>query len=448
MTSPAPLILVDGSSYLYRAFFASQQADLRTAAGVPTGAIRLMTNMLRSLLKQYPDSPVAVVFDAKGKSFRNDLYPEYKANRAAMPDELRSQVAPIHAIIRAMGLPLLVIEGVEADDVIGTLARQATEQQIEILISTGDKDMAQLVSPHVTLIDTMKGEVTDRQGVIERFGVPPELIIDYLALMGDSSDNIPGMAGVGPKTAVALLQGIGGIEAIASNLDAVAGLAFRGSKTFAEKFREQEAMVRLSYQLATIKTDVELATTLAEIGKPQPDLPALQALYREFEFKGLIEEVAANSPAQAAMALPEAPSAVNYHTLLEESEFEAWLQKLQQAELFAFDTETDGLDYMQAKIVGVSFAVAAGEAAYLPLAHDYLGAPAQLERDWVLARLKPLLEDEDKRKVGQNLKFDRNVLRNHGIELRGIAFDTMLESYVLDSTATRHNMDALAEKYL
>ena len=449
MTSPAPLILVDGSSYLYRAFFASQQADLRTAAGVPTGAIRLMTNMLRSLLKQYPDSPVAVVFDAKGKSFRNDIYPEYKANRAAMPDELRSQVAPIHAIIQAMGLPLLVIEGVEADDVIGTLARQATEQQIEILISTGDKDMAQLVSPHVTLIDTMKGEVTDRHGVIERFGVPPELIIDYLALMGDSSDNIPGMAGVGPKTAVALLQGIGGIETIASNLENVASLAFRGSKTFAEKFREQEAVVRLSYQLATIKTDVELAITLAEIGKPQPDLSALQALYREFEFKGLIDESpAASSPAQTAAALPTAPSALSYHTLLEAAEFEAWLQKLQQAELFAFDTETDGLDYMQAKIVGVSFAVEAGEAAYLPLAHDYLGAPAQLDRDWVLARLKPLLEDEDKRKVGQNLKFDRNVLRNHGIELRGIAFDTMLESYVLDSTATRHNMDALAEKYL
>ena len=449
MTSPAPLILVDGSSYLYRAFFASQQADLRTAAGVPTGAIRLMTNMLRSLLKQYPNSPVAVVFDAKGKSFRNDLYPEYKANRAAMPDELRAQIAPIHAIIRAMGLPLLVIDGVEADDVIGTLARQATEQQIEILISTGDKDMAQLVSPHVTLIDTMKGETTDRQGVIDRFGVPPELIIDYLALMGDSSDNIPGMAGVGPKTAVALLQGIGSINEVANNLDQVAGLAFRGSKGFAEKFREQEAVVRLSYELATIKTDVELEVGITDITQPMPDHQALQALYREYEFKGLMEEEgSAAAAAEAQSALPKAPDAVSYHTILDEADFALWLQRLAEAELFAFDTETDALDYMQARIVGVSFAVAAGEAAYLPLAHDYLGAPAQLDRDATLARLKPLLEDASKRKVGQNLKFDRNVLRNHGIELRGIAFDTMLESYVLDSTATRHNMDDLAAKYL
>ncbi len=449
MTSPAPLILVDGSSYLYRAFFASQQADLRTAAGVPTGAIRLMTNMLRSLLKQYPNSPVAVVFDAKGKSFRNDLYPEYKANRAAMPDELRAQIAPIHAIIRAMGLPLLVIDGVEADDVIGTLARQATEQQIEILISTGDKDMAQLVSPHVTLIDTMKGETTDRQGVIDRFGVPPELIIDYLALMGDSSDNIPGMAGVGPKTAVALLQGIGSINEVANNLDQVAGLAFRGSKGFAEKFREQEAVVRLSYELATIKTDVELEVGITDITQPMPDHQALQALYREYEFKGLMEEEgSAAAAAEAQSALPKAPDAVSYHTILDEADFALWLQRLAEAELFAFDTETDALDYMQARIVGVSFAVTAGEAAYLPLAHDYLGAPAQLDRDATLARLKPLLEDASKRKVGQNLKFDRNVLRNHGIELRGIAFDTMLESYVLDSTATRHNMDDLAAKYL
>ena len=449
MTSPAPLILVDGSSYLYRAFFASQQADLRTAAGVPTGAIRLMTNMLRSLLKQYPNSPVAVVFDAKGKSFRNDLYPEYKANRAAMPDELRAQIAPIHAIIRAMGLPLLVIDGVEADDVIGTLARQATEQEIEILISTGDKDMAQLVSPHVTLIDTMKGETTDRQGVIDRFGVPPELIIDYLALMGDSSDNIPGMAGVGPKTAVALLQGIGSINEVANNLDLVAGLAFRGSKGFAEKFREQEAVVRLSYELATIKTDVELEVRITDITQPMPDHQALQALYREYEFKGLMEEEgSAAAAAEAQSALPKAPDAVLYHTILDEADFALWLQRLAEAELFAFDTETDALDYMQARIVGVSFAVTAGEAAYLPLAHDYLGAPAQLDRDATLARLKPLLEDASKRKVGQNLKFDRNVLRNHGIELRGIAFDTMLESYVLDSTATRHNMDDLAAKYL
>ena len=449
MTSPAPLILVDGSSYLYRAFFASQQADLRTSAGVPTGAIRLMTNMLRSLLKQYPDSPVAVVFDAKGKSFRHDLYQEYKANRAAMPDELCAQIEPIHSIVKAMGLPLLMIDGVEADDVIGTLARQATEQQIDILISTGDKDMAQLVSPHVTLIDTMKGETTDRQGVIDRFGVPPELIIDYLALMGDSSDNIPGMAGVGPKTAVALLQGLGSIKEVAANLDKVAALGFRGSKNFAEKFREQQAVVELSRELATIKTDVKLDLGVADIIKPQPDHAALQALYREFEFKGLVAEEIQTSAAPAAAAeLPVAPVEQHYETILDEADFERWLEKLIAAELFAFDTETDGLDYMQARIVGVSFAVTAGEAAYLPLAHDYLGAPAQLDRDTVLSRLKPLLEDERHRKVGQNLKFDRNVLRNHGIELRGIAYDTMLESYVLNSTATRHNMDDLAARYL
>ena len=444
MSSSAPLVLVDGSSYLYRAFFASQQADLRTAAGRPTGAVRLMTNMLRSLLKQYADSPVAVVFDAKGKSFRHELYVEYKANRAAMPDDLRQQVEPIHAIVRAMGLPLLMVEGVEADDVIGTLARQATEQQIDILISTGDKDMAQLVSPHVTLIDTMKGETTDRQGVIDRFGVPPELIIDYLALMGDSSDNIPGMAGVGPKTAVALLQGLGGIDAIANRLDEVAALGFRGSKNFADKFREQEAVVRLSRELATIKTDVLLELGPADIGRPTPDETALQALYREMEFKGLIVEADAVTP----VAAPESDVAVHYETILDAEHFAQWLQRLQQAALFAFDTETDGLDYMQARLVGLSFAVAPGEAAYVPLAHDYLGAPAQLATDWVLAQLKPLLEAADKPKVGQNLKFDRNVLRNYGITLRGIAYDTMLESYVLNSTATRHNMDDLAATYL
>jgi len=450
MTTAAPLILVDGSSYLYRAFFASQQANLRTADGRPTGAARLMTNMLRSLLKQYPESPVAVVFDAKGKSFRNDLYADYKAHRPPMPDDLRAQVAPIHAIVKAMGLPLLIIDEVEADDVIGTLARQATEQQIDTLISTGDKDMAQLVSEHVTLIDTMKGETTDRQGVVDRFGVPPELIIDYLALMGDSSDNIPGMPGVGPKTAVALLSGLGDIEAVAANLDQVAALGFRGSKTFADKFREHLEIIRLSRTLATIKTDVELPLGIADIGKPAPDLAALQALYGELEFKGLIEELGGAVAAQAASQaeLPDAPAELDYQTILTAADFAHWLARLQAAPLFAFDTETDGLDYMQAKIVGVSFAIEAGQAAYVPLAHDYLGAPAQLDRDWVLGQLKPLLEDPARPKVGQNLKFDRNVLQNHGITLRGIAFDTMLESYVLDATATRHNMDDLADKYL
>ena len=447
MTQTPPLILVDGSSYLYRAFFASQQADLRTSNGEPTGAIRVVTNMLRSLLKQYPDSVVAVVFDAKGKSFRNDLYAEYKSHRPPMPDDLRSQIESIHQIIGAMGLPLLVIDGVEADDVIGTLARQATESQIDTLISTGDKDMAQLVSEHVTLMDTMKDQLTYRQGVIDKFGVPPELIVDYLALMGDSSDNIPGMAGVGDKTAVAVLQGVGSIDTIAAHPERVAELSFRGAKTFAAKFKEQEAMVRLSQQLATIKTDVELPVSLAELRRHELQKDVLLALYRQFEFKNLVQELESASEADAEIVTPSDVTA-HYDTILTDADLTRWLEKLQQAELFAFDTETNSLDYIQAQVVGLSFAVAPGDAAYLPLAHDYLGAPEQLDREQTLAKLKPLLEDPTRLKVGQHLKFDRNVLRNHGIHLQGIAFDTMLESYVLNSTASRHNMDDLAKKYL
>lgn len=447
MTQTPPLILIDGSSYLYRAFFASQQADLRTSNGEPTGAIRVVTNMLRSLLKQYPDSIVAVVFDAKGKSFRNDMYAEYKAHRPPMPDDLRSQIEPIHQIITAMGLPLLVIDGVEADDVIGTLARQATESQIETLISTGDKDMAQLVSEHVTLMDTMKDQLTDRQGVIDKFGVPPELIVDYLALMGDSSDNIPGMAGVGDKTAVAVLQGVGSIDTIAAHPERVTELSFRGAKTFAAKFKEQEAMVRLSQQLATIKTDVELPLSLAELRRHEVQKEALLALYRQFEFKNLVQELESLSEATVETVTP-VDVTTQYDTILTEADLARWLEKLQQVELFAFDIETNSLDYIQAQVVGLSFAVAPGEAAYLPLAHDYLGAPEQLDREQTLAILKPLLEDQTRLKVGQHLKFDRNVLRNHGIHLQGIAFDTMLESYVLNSTASRHNMDDLAKKYL
>lgn len=403
--------------------------------------------MLRSLLKQYPDSVVAVVFDAKGKSFRNDLYAEYKSHRPPMPDDLRSQIEPIHQIIGAMGLPLLVIDGVEADDVIGTLARQATESQIDTLISTGDKDMAQLVSEHVTLMDTMKDQLTDRQGVIDKFGVPPELIVDYLALMGDSSDNIPGMAGVGDKTAVAVLQGVGSIDTIAAHPERVAELSFRGAKTFAAKFKEQEAMVRLSQQLATIKTDVELPVSLAELRRHELQKDVLLALYRQFEFKNLVQELESASEADAEIVTPSDVTA-HYDTILTDADLTRWFEKLQQAELFSFDTETNSLDYIQAQVVGLSFAVAPGDAAYLPLAHDYLGAPEQLDREQTLAKLKPLLEDPTRLKVGQHLKFDRNVLRNHGIHLQGIAFDTMLESYVLNSTASRHNMDDLAKKYL
>ncbi|MEI4968108.1 DNA polymerase I [Aeromonas caviae] len=453
MASSNPLILVDGSSYLYRAFFASQQADLRTSTGLPSGAVRVMANMMRSLRKQYPDCHVAVVFDAKGKTFRDDIYPEYKATRASMPDDLRSQVAPIHQMIKAMGFPFLMVEGVEADDVIGTLARQATEKQLPVLISTGDKDMAQLVSDHVTLIDTMKDVKTDREGVIEKFGVPPELIIDYLALMGDKVDNIPGMTGVGEKTALALLQGIGSIDEIAANLDKVAALGFRGSKAFADKFREQEEQVRLSYVLATIKTDVALEQSLEELQLGPIDKEALLAVYREYELRNLIKELESGGEESEAAgdeegAAPAAAIETDYRCILDEAEFDEWLARLQAAPLFAFDTETTSLDYMDARVVGVSFAIEPGKAAYVPFGHDYLGAPVQLTEAVVLGKLKPLLEDPARLKVGQNLKYDRNVLLNHGIELQGIAYDTMLESYVLNSTASRHDMDSLARRYL
>ncbi|MBL0511220.1 DNA polymerase I [Aeromonas caviae] len=453
MASSNPLILVDGSSYLYRAFFASQQADLRTSTGLPSGAVRVMANMMRSLRKQYPDCHVAVVFDAKGKTFRDDIYPEYKATRASMPDDLRSQVAPIHQMIKAMGFPFLMVEGVEADDVIGTLARQATEKQLPVLISTGDKDMAQLVSDHVTLIDTMKDVKTDREGVIEKFGVPPELIIDYLALMGDKVDNIPGMTGVGEKTALALLQGIGSIDEIAANLDKVAALGFRGSKAFADKFREQEEQVRLSYVLATIKTDVALEQSLEELQLGPIDKEALLAVYREYELRNLIKELESGGEESEAAgdeegAAPAAAIETDYRCILDEAEFDEWLARLQAAPLFAFDTETTSLDYMEARVVGVSFAIEPGKAAYVPFGHDYLGAPVQLTEAVVLGKLKPLLEDPTRLKVGQNLKYDRNVLLNHGIELQGIAYDTMLESYVLNSTASRHDMDSLARRYL
>lgn len=454
MAPSNPLILVDGSSYLYRAFFASQQADLRTSTGLPSGAVRVMANMMRSLRKQYPDCHVAVVFDAKGKTFRDDIYPEYKANRASMPDDLRSQVAPIHQMIKAMGFPFLMVEGVEADDVIGTLARQATEKQLPVLISTGDKDMAQLVSDHVTLIDTMKDVKTDREGVIEKFGVPPELIIDYLALMGDKVDNIPGMTGVGEKTALALLQGIGSIDEIAANLDKVAALGFRGSKAFADKFREQEEQVRLSYVLATIKTDVALEQSLEELQLGPIDKEALLAVYREYELRNLIKELESGGAEESDAegddegAAPVAAIETDYRCILDEAEFDEWLARLQAAPLFAFDTETTSLDYMEARVVGVSFAIEPGKAAYVPFGHDYLGAPVQLTEAVVLGKLKPLLEDPTRLKVGQNLKYDRNVLLNHGIELQGIAYDTMLESYVLNSTASRHDMDSLARRYL
>ncbi|TCK03485.1 DNA polymerase I [Marinobacterium mangrovicola] len=444
-----PVILVDGSSYLYRAFFASQQADLRTAEGFPTGAVRVVTSMMRSLLKQYPDSPVAVVFDAKGKTFRDEVYPEYKAQRPPMPDDLRDQIEPIHDIIRAMGIPMFVEEGVEADDVIGTLARQAEASCCDVVISTGDKDMAQLVDAKVTLINTMTDTLMDVDGVKEKFGIPPELIIDYLALMGDKVDNIPGVPGVGEKTALALLQGIGSIKDLYENLDTIPDLGFRGAKSMPKKLEENREMAELSYMLATIKTDVELHVGLGDITLPAPQSDKLIELFKRFEFKTWVRELEeAGDEGLAAAEEPVAAIETEYETVLEQAELDRWLDKLRAAGSFAFDTETTSLNYMEAELVGVSFAVEAGKAAYVPLAHDYVGAPDQLDRNAVLAQLKPLLEDEELKKIGQHIKYDMNVLAKYGIEIRGLGSDTMLESYVLNSTASRHDMDSLAQRYL
>ena len=412
--------------------------------------------MMRRLQKDYPESTHVVVFDAKGKTFRDDMYADYKANRPPMPDDLRLQIEPIHKIIEAMGMPMLIIEGVEADDVIGTLAVQATAAEQPVVISTGDKDIAQMVNEHISMENTMTNTVMDRAGVIEKFGIPPELIIDYLALLGDKSDNIPGVPGVGEKTALGLLQGIGGLDAIYKHLDKVAGLAFRGAKTMAPKLEEYKDQAYLSYKLATIKTDVEMPLAIDQLQNSPADKALLLALFKDMEFKTWIKELETDEQVQSTPSAvedvpatkPAAPEEKDYQTVLTQSQLDTWLDKIKVAELVAVDTETTSLDYMQALLVGVSIAVKPGEAAYIPFGHDYLGAPKQLDKDAVLAQLKPLLEDPGIKKVGQNLKYDMSVLAQHGIELRGLAFDTMLESYVLDSVATRHDMDSLAEQYL
>ncbi|MFT5083754.1 MAG: DNA polymerase-1, partial [Lentisphaeria bacterium] len=446
-----PLVLVDGSSYLYRAFHALP--PLVTSKGQPTGAIKGVINMLRRLAKDYPSSHIAVIFDAKGKTFRDDIYKEYKAHRPPMLDEMRSQIEPLHAIIKHMGLPLLIVPGVEADDVIGTFARQATEQGCEVVISTGDKDIAQLVSEHVTLVNTMTDTKMDIAGVEAKFGIPPRLIIDFLALMGDKSDNIPGVPGVGEKTALALLQNLGSINDIYQNLDKVAGLPFRGAKTMAPKLEQNKDLAELSYQLATIKTDVELTLDLGDLKQTPPDNVELKTLFAELEFKTWVTEIEQVKPAPAteivSASLESAPEVTtHYACVLEEQELDEWIALLERAPYFAFDTETTSLDYMQARVVGVSFSVEAGKAAYVPFGHDYLGAPRQLDESLVWGKLKPLLEGEQYKKIGQNLKYDKSVLANHGITLRGIAFDTMLESYVFNSTSSRHDMDTLALNYL
>ena len=462
----ADCILVDGSSYLYRAFHALP--PLTTSKGQPTGAIKGVVNMLRSLRKDYPHSAMAVVFDAKGDTFRNAMYADYKANRPPMPDELRSQVQPLHDIIRAMGLPLLIIDGVEADDVIGTLAMQARKHKHEVLISTGDKDMAQLVGPHVTLVNTMTNTIMDREGVIEKFGIAPEQIVDYLALMGDKVDNIPGVDKCGPKTAVKWLQEYGTLENVMANADKISG-------KIGENLRSALHFLPLSQQLATIKIDLDLPQNWHDLQPTEPVRDTLLSLFTEMEFKGWINEISSGGSVIAAVkergnmqdifseqkekaftssSELDAPVAAqekidtHYEIITDMAELQRWIKKLEAATYFSLDTETDQLDYMQANIVGLSFAVSSGEAAYVPIAHDYLGAPAQLSRSETLQALKPILESDQHKKVMQHGKYDMNVLARAGIELRGVAYDTMLESYVLDSVATRHNMDALAQKYL
>lgn len=488
--APNPLVLVDGSSYLYRAFHAFP--PLTNKQGEPTGAMYGVLNMLKSLIAQVEPSHIAVVFDAKGKTFRDELFEQYKSHRPPMPDELRSQIQPLHQMINALGIPLLSIEGVEADDVIGTLAVQAAKDGKHVLISTGDKDMAQLVNEHIMLINTMNNTLLDREGVIEKYGIPPELIIDYLALLGDSSDNIPGVKGVGEKTAIALLQGIGSMKEIYANLDQVATLSFRGAKTFAPKLAAEKETAELSYLLATIKTDVSLELRHDQLLTQPQQRDQLVELFGRYEFKRWLNEVMNDANPvtqtaaekvpnnyQATQAVSSEPNFANranvakveidrtaYQCINNQALFDQWLGKLQQATLFAVDTETDALDPMVANLVGISFGLENGEACYIPLAHkgemsepqqndlfteasepaiDLL--PDQLSKATVLKALKPILENATIQKVGQNIKYDLTIFARNGIALQGVAFDTMLESYTLNSTG-RHNMDDLADRYL
>jgi DNA polymerase-1 len=469
-----PFILVDGSSYLFRAFHG--MPPMSNSKGQETHAIYGVVNMLKSLLKTYNPTHIGVIFDAKGKTFRDDIYPEYKANRPPMPDELRSQIAPLHDIIKAMGLPLIVEPNVEADDVIGTLTKRATALGMRSLVSTGDKDMAQLVDEHVTLINTMTNTLMDVAGVHEKFGVGPELIIDYLALKGDKVDNIPGVPGVGDKTAVGLLNGIGGISKIYDNLDQIANLEFRGAKTMAKKMIEHEANARLSYELATIAIDLPLDYSPDTLTVQPEDKAVLSELFQEYEFKRWYNEASgqkftpkstsATTPksgttedkstsnvtvaGDASFVLPKQPTIDKdlYEVVYTEEALLRWLEKCQTAPLFAIDTETTSLNYMEAELVGISLCVGPNDACYIPVGHDYPDAPEQLDCAHVLATFKSLLENPKPQKIGHNIKYDKNVLANYNVHLQGVAFDTMLESYVLNSVGTKHNMDALAEHYL
>jgi len=433
------LVLVDGSSYLFRAFHARLQGNLTSPTGFPTQAIFIVINMLRKLVKDEQPDKIAVVFDAKGKTFRNDIYPEYKANRPPMPDELRVQIEPLHEIIKAMGLPLISIEGVEADDVIGTLSQQAAKQDYKVLISTGDKDMAQLVNPNVELINTMTNQLMDENGVVEKFQVQANQIVDYLALMGDSSDNIPGVPKVGPKTAAKWIAEYGSLQAVMDHADEIGG-------KIGENLRDSLAFLPMSYELATIKLDCDMGIEVGQLEPGEGDPGELAALYREYGFTRWLEEIKDEGNSESSPPMPAVDA--NYECVLQAEDFEHWLQKLRQAESFAIDTETTSLAYMQAELVGISLCVEPGKACYIPLSHRYDGVPKQLDKKTVLEALTPILQNPAIGKIGQNIKYDAHVFVGEGIRLRGIRDDTMLESYVLNSTATRHNMDALARFYL
>lgn len=434
------IILVDGSSYLYRAFYVPQLKRMQTTDGQPTGAVFGTINMIKSLMQDYPESKIVAIFDAKGKNFRHELYQEYKANRPPMPDELRSQIDYVHRSIKAMGLPLIATPGVEADDVIGAYAKRASEEGQRVLVASGDKDLAQIVNDKVNLIDTMKKVIVDEDGVVEKFGVRPDQIIDYLALMGDTSDNVPGVPKVGPKTAVKWLLEYGSLAGIIENADKIGGKV-------GENLREFIPRLPLSKELVTIKTDLDLEIPLAELSLGQPDTETLVDIYKTLQFKKWLAEMGETVSSVADQPTPEF-AAGDYELILEKEGFQSWLDQLKNSEGFAFDTETTSVNAQEAELVGLSFAIESGHAAYVPVAHSYEGAPKQLERDWVLAQIKPLLEDERLPKIGQNLKYDMSVLANYDIQMKGVGFDTMLQSYVLNSVGTKHDMGSLSEKYL
>ena len=451
-----PLILIDGSSYLFRAYHALP--SLTTSNDKPTGAIKGVISMIKRLQKDNPESVLVVIFDASGKTFREEMFPSYKANRPSMPEDLRQQIEPIHSIIKAMGLPLISLEGVEADDVIGTYAREASDCCRSVLVSTSDKDISQVVNKYVSLVNTMTGQFLNSQGVEEKFGVPPQNITDYLGLLGDKSDNIPGVAGIGEKSAIFLIKELGDLDAIYSRIDEIPTLSLRGAKNIAKNLQDSKEIAYLSRELATIKTDVILPVALADLENTFPDESRLLELFKEAEFRSWVDELESRQSRNIRnLEIPdkrlmnrenEIPDKPEYQLVVNKEDLIKWIKRIRERGLVCVDTETTSLDYMSARLVGISIAVDPQNAAYIPFGHDYLGAPAQLSEKYVLSELKPILEDKCIKKVGQNIKYDLSVLSQHGIDMQGVFFDTMLQSYVLDATATRHDMDTLAAKHL